>query len=282
MAGRAFAPARRRAFLGRQPTGARGRWAPGTALSGGPRRRGRTPFPFILAQFHNCSEFRHRFGLAAATRCNNAMDTRNRFQGEARMFLLRRPWVHHGRHPTAARPAFPVRHGQGPAGPAGRPPGFRAMRGSGPFHPPAAPPCGGRWPRTVAVGARVRVPEPRAHLPGRDRNGPAPFPQERRDPQAVCRADVRRPRPPEDRRRYGDRPEDGVRMVPRTGRRRGGRWEVFSPVVGGRRRDLPRKPGKRGMRAKRRGIPNGKVCVPTSVDRRRTGAHSRPRGSRRA
>ncbi len=33
-----------------------------------------------LAQFHNCSEFRHRSGLDAATRCNNAMDIRNRFR----------------------------------------------------------------------------------------------------------------------------------------------------------------------------------------------------------
>ncbi len=48
------------------------------------------------------------------------------------MFLLRRPWVHHGHHRTATRPAFPVRQGQG--------------------------------------GGRVRVPEPRAHLPGRDRS----------------------------------------------------------------------------------------------------------------
>ncbi len=43
-----------------------------------------------------------------------------------------------------------------------------------------------------------------------------------------------------------------------------------------------RKAGKRGMRAKKRGIPKERVCVPTSVDRRRTGAPSRPRGSRRA
>ncbi len=90
-----------------------------------------------------------RSGLAAATRCNNAMDTRHRFRDEARMFLLCRPWVHHGRHRTTVRPAFPVR--QGPA-----------------------------------------------------------------------------------------------RRVPPAGRRRGGRREVFSPVVGGRRRDPPRVAGRNG------------------------------------